>query len=318
MRILFITATRLGDAVLSRAVLGHLHQTYPHARWTIAAGSIAAPFFEDFPNLERLISLPSKKFGQHWLKIWASCIGKRWDLVIDLRGSAISYVLWTKARQIWRKPKDQSIPRYQQLCQFMGEKKPFYPPVYLTTERQEQMDQLLRLDEGPILAFGPTANWPAKEWPLASFQGCISALTGPNGLWPRARLVILAAPAEQNRLEEFYKELPQDRWIDTRFVTHILDTAAILNRCQFFVGNDSGLMHLAAAVGIPAVGLFGPTNDILYQPMGPCASYIRTPEPLEILVEQAHNNPGVSMMTSLTVRTVVDHIAQQVSQARTA
>src|SRR6185312_14322010 len=57
MRILFVTATRIGDAVLSTGVLSHLLDRYPGARITIAAGRDAAPLFDDLPGLERIITI---------------------------------------------------------------------------------------------------------------------------------------------------------------------------------------------------------------------------------------------------------------------
>ena len=56
MRILFVTATRIGDAVLSTGLLSHLLDRYPMARLTIAAGPVAAPLFAAVPRLERIMS----------------------------------------------------------------------------------------------------------------------------------------------------------------------------------------------------------------------------------------------------------------------
>src|SRR3546814_1399104 len=61
----------------------------------------------------------------------------------------------------------------------------------------------------------------------------------------------------------------------------LLTAAACLERADFFVGNDSGLMHLAAAAGTPTLGLFGPSPEARYRPWGPKASFVRTPESFE-------------------------------------
>src|SRR3546814_17444434 len=63
----------------------------------------------------------------------------------------------------------------------------------------------------------------------------------------------------------------------------LLTAAACLERADFFVGNDSGLMHLAAAAGTPTLGLFGPSPEVRYRPWGPHAGYVRTPERFEAL-----------------------------------
>ena len=54
-----------------------------------------------------------------------------------------------------------------------------------------------------------------------------------------------------------------------------------MKRCDLFIGNDSGLMHLSAASKIPTIGLFGPTNDKLYSPMGDKCYTITTKETYE-------------------------------------
>jgi heptosyltransferase-3 len=68
--------------------------------------------------------------------------------------------------------------------------------------------------------------------------------------------------------------------------------AACLARCAVFVGNDSGLMHLAAAAGAPTLGLFGPTPASEYAPAGRCAAFA-----------QAEGPPGSAPMDALSVRT---------------
>ena len=91
MRILFVTASRIGDAVLSTALLAHVIERHPGARLTIACGPAAAPLFEAAPGLERVIVLVKRRWGAHWLSLWAATVGTRWDLVVDLRASALAW-----------------------------------------------------------------------------------------------------------------------------------------------------------------------------------------------------------------------------------
>ena len=57
----------------------------------------------------------------------------------------------------------------------------------------------------------------------------------------------------------------------------LLTAYALLKRARLFIGNDSGLMHLAAAAGAPTLGLFGPSDERLYAPWGPKARVLRGP-----------------------------------------
>ena len=67
--ILFITASRIGDAVLSSGLIRRLIEEIPNARFTIVAGPVAAPLFRDTPGLDELIALEKEKRGLHWLTL---------------------------------------------------------------------------------------------------------------------------------------------------------------------------------------------------------------------------------------------------------
>src|SRR5438105_13293317 len=100
MHILFVTATRIGDAVLSTGLLGYLIERYPHARLTIAAGPVAAPLFEAVPGLERIVVLEKRRWSLHWLPFYAAVATRRWDVVVDLRGSALAWLLRAGERKV--------------------------------------------------------------------------------------------------------------------------------------------------------------------------------------------------------------------------
>ena len=98
MKILFITSTRIGDAVLTTGILSHLVDTYPNAKITIACGPLPAPLFEHVPGLEKLIVLHKQSYSRHWFHLWRQCVSQTWDMVIDLRGTATSYLLLAKKK----------------------------------------------------------------------------------------------------------------------------------------------------------------------------------------------------------------------------
>src|SRR5579862_4915266 len=115
MKILFVTATRIGDAVLSTGLLGHLVERFPGARFTIAAGPAAAPLFQSVPGLDRLIVLEKRSYARHWLALHRAVVFAHWDLAVDLRGSGLTYLLWARERRIAPKS-DYAIHRVQQLA----------------------------------------------------------------------------------------------------------------------------------------------------------------------------------------------------------
>ena len=102
MKVLFITSTRIGDAVLSTSILSYLKNRFPHCSLYIATGKTAALLFKNFNNVKKIFILEKKFFKIHWLELWTRTFLNKWDIVIDLRSSAITYFLFTKKRMIFR------------------------------------------------------------------------------------------------------------------------------------------------------------------------------------------------------------------------
>jgi ADP-heptose:LPS heptosyltransferase len=104
--------------------------------------------------------------------------------------------------------------------------------------------------------------------------------------------------------------IPRTRLIDLMGRLDVLNAYACLMRCRIFIGNDSGLMHLAAAAGIPTLGLFGPTSERYYAPWGERTAWIRGARSYEVLwaeVDAAGGKPG-NLMSDLAVDDV-EHAA---------
>jgi ADP-heptose:LPS heptosyltransferase len=97
--------------------------------------------------------------------------------------------------------------------------------------------------------------------------------------------------------------VPPERRIDLVGAVDLPTAAACLRRCALFVGNDSGLMHLAAAAGVPTLGLFGPSPDGRYRPWGPHAAFVRTDESsAELLARHAAaRGTATDLMDGLSV-----------------
>ena len=100
-KILFITSTRIGDAVLSTGLLDYMIKNIPDPRFTIVCGNLPSSLFEGVPHLEKLIILKKQKYNKHWLELWKQTRGTRWDIVVDLRNSIVSRLIPAKQRFIF-------------------------------------------------------------------------------------------------------------------------------------------------------------------------------------------------------------------------
>jgi len=304
--ILFITATRIGDAVLASGLIRRLVDEIPGARFTIAAGPLAAPLFADTPGLDRLILLEKQKNGGHWLTLWRQVRGRRWGLIVDLRGSATARFLRSQRRAIKRKTTGEAVHKVIEAAQVLRVEDEPPAPFLFTSEATESRAAALMAGKGPILAMGPAANWVGKAWPIERFARTAMELLGPGGELKGARLAIFGGPEDRRYVEELRKAVSNDRCIDLTGKIDLLTAYACLKHARIFIGNDSGLMHLAAAAGAPTIGLFGPSDDRLYAPWGADTRVVRGGRSFEqFKAMDPHLNQSISHMMDLPVSQVV-------------
>jgi ADP-heptose:LPS heptosyltransferase len=303
MHILFVTATRIGDAVLSTGLLSHVVKRFPGARLTIAAGPVAAPLFEAVPGLERLLVVTKQRWGLHWLALYSRAARHRWDLVVDLRGSALAWMLRAGERRVMAKG-DQREHRVRQLGRLFGLDPPPGPVLWTAPDHERAAEALLPPGP-PVLAIGPAANWRGKQWRAERFAELARRLTAADGPLPGARIAVLAAAHERAQAAPLLSGVAggvPGGVIDLVGQTDLLTAAAVLRRSALFIGNDTGLMHIAAAAGTPTLGLFGPSPVEQYAPWGRYTEFVQTALPREAMFPPGfdHLTTG-TLMDSLTV-----------------
>ena len=306
-QILFITSNRLGDAVLSTGLLDHILTTWPGAKVTIACGPLPSSLFAGYPALDQVIPFRKEKYNRHWLKLWARLVGRKWDIVIDLRNSAISRLIPAGQRFIYGGHISHDLHKVKQNAKAM--KLDYVPsPKLWFTEGQKKRAAELIPDGGPVLGIGPTANWAGKIWPSDRFIELIKILTGPEGILPGARVAVFAAPGEEGQALPVFNSIPEDRRIDVIAKGDPGTAAAALARCDLYIGHDSGLMHSSAAAGTPTIGLFGPSWPHLYGPWGEFTTLVKTPENFDQLIAFDGYDPKTvgTLMTSLSVEAVAE------------
>lgn len=255
MRILFVSSNRIGDAVITCGVLDHLIRTYPRCRITVACGPAAAGVFARMPNRERTILVDKRRHDLHWLLLWLRVVVTRWDLVVDLRGSGLAYLVAARRRAVRRRVPGRMFEQYAAVLGI----RPAPLPVVWTAAEDRALAARLLPEDRPVIGLGPTANWAGKLWPAERFAALFHALA--SGPLPNAVPAVFAGPGEQERAmaAPLLAALPEA--IDLCGKLTLPEAAACIQRCALYVGNDSGLTHLAAAAGVPTIGLCGATID---------------------------------------------------------
>ncbi len=267
-RNLFVTSNRLGDAVLTTGILHHVIQQEPDIPVTVICGTIPQDIFESVPGVERVIAIRKKKYNKHWLDAFIEAGPHFWHRIIDFRGSLFS-VMPARHRHIW-KGGDDSVHKAVANARMIGVEEPIPPLIIPTAAEQIYAKQILALetDPRPILALAPTANFAQKQWHHKNYLALATSLTSENGIMPGARVAVFGAPGEEEQAKPVVHGLPASQVIDLVGKTTPVEAAALLSHTALFVGNDSGLMHSAVAVGIPTVGLFGIGKPQVYGPWG--------------------------------------------------
>ncbi|MBO9501365.1 glycosyltransferase family 9 protein [Brevundimonas sp. A19_0] len=272
-RVLFVSSNRIGDCVISSGVIREIGRQLPGARITVAAGRPPAPLFRSAPGVERVIILDKKPMSGHWLDLWQQVRSTRWDLVVDIRGSALAWTVPSKRRVVYTRKWETGLRKVEMVSRLMGAEAPLDPEIFLDDQARAEaaavIDPQLQAGSGPgpILALAPIAHQPGKSWPADRWGQLVEKLSA-DARFDGCRFMPVGGPGDRPPATPAL-EAAGDRGIDCVGKGDILCSAAAIDRATLFVGNDSGLMHVAAALGQPTLGLFGPTEWWLYGPWGP-------------------------------------------------
>lgn len=285
-KVLFIASrNRLGDTVMTACGIDYLLRMHSDLDITIACWPHAIPLFETLPCKKRFIPWEKSVKRAH---VWMQNVGTLWDQVIILRGSN-KWVRLFIARKYSLLDIKKRVPFVMQVGELLGGIGE--PKIWISDENKKKgRETVARKDGEMIIAIAPFASDVVKEWPLEKFISFGSMAMEKFG--PKTRVLLFSAPSEKERL----LNIP-----DYIEIVPTTDNTAIVASClmnvDLFIGNDSGLMHLAAAAGTPTLGLFGPTLNEVYAPWGMHATYIRTEESFDDLVKLAYKKE--SLMTSI-------------------
>ena len=242
-----------------------------NAKFTFIIGPTAGQIYQHFPNLDKIISIKKQRYNFHWLKIYFHCYKEKWDIIIDLRSSFLSYFLLHKKKFIFKKNKN-----LHHLAQF----KKFFKLdstnmiIHNSKKEEDKTKDILNKERKYIVIF-PGGNWKPKIWPSYNFNKLIRLLDANfNNL---CFLIVGSSYEEKIYLSDIQKEISKNKFINLMGMT-LTQTSSFMKRSDLFIGNDSGLTHLSVASNLNTISLFGPTNDKIYGHMSKKNFIVRTKE----------------------------------------
>jgi lipopolysaccharide export system permease protein len=220
-----------------------------------------------------MIEMVKQPYHGHWRRLWWQTVWTKWDLIVDLRNSVVSRLLRARSLKVFTglKPRQHMVEGLAALLN--ADPKDAAPRLWLNSGSLEQVAaEVLR--QTPLLILAPGAHGFGKRWPSARYAELAVRLLGPDGVMAGGKLAVLGGPGEHREAAPVIAALPADRVIDLVGQTGLLLAAAWLARADLYIGNDSGLTHLAAAAGAPTLALFGPGLPARYRPWGTAATYL--------------------------------------------
>jgi len=286
-RVLFVTLSNIGDAVMTTPVLALLEAAYPTARIDIVAREKTAPLFAGHPKLGELIVKPRTHTLAERLAYVRRLRGRRYLAVVDLRSPFVPWLV--RARRRHGKRRRDRADRHAVLdhvAVFARHLAPdAIPETRLWIPATARADVARRLPPGgTAIGIGPGAQNPHKIWPADRYAALVARLAE---IVDDPVAVLLGDARDAERAADLARAAAIPT-IDLAGRTDLPLTAAWLERCAAFVGNDSGLGHMASAVGTPTLTLFGPGQPARYRPWGARARWlVADDEDLERLSVQA-------------------------------
>ena len=274
MKILFICSNLIGDTILSSGAIKYFIDQNKEAKLTFVVGPTAAPLLKNYNNIENIIIFKKRKFNLHWFDIFQKTYNAKWDIVVDFRSSVISYLLRNNKKYIFKK--NHNIHHIEQLNSSFG----FNCSNLLiptSDDEKNKADEDLDSSFKHIVIF-PGGNWDPKLWSADNFNVTMKLLLEK---FHKIKFILVGSLKEKNKFyNELIKGIKEDLIIDL-FGFNLTLTSAYMKKSDMFIGNDSGLMHLAVANKLRVISLFGPTDDNVYGPYGEGNIVVRTSESLE-------------------------------------
>jgi len=273
-QILLITLSNIGDAIMTTPVLQKLHHIYPDSIIDIVSDRRSDQVFMHCPYRDRIIQKNKQAGFINTVRFLKYLREKKYDLIVDLRTDGLAYLLRGKKRLTKQKSNKQIIHAVEQhMAVIKGlQKDVSIPPTTLWLDETHETfahDSLSILPGNKWLAIGPGCGGPEKVWPGERYCELVEQC---SDLFDA--VILVGGQGDIKYADVVMKGLTHT-YINLCGKTDLLQVAAILKCTRMFIGSDSGLGHIASAVSIPTVSLFGVGSPEKYQPWGGQAVWLK-------------------------------------------
>ncbi len=292
-KILIIKPSGIGDIIHSLPAAYGLKNLYPNSKIYWLVFGRFEKILHNVPWVDELLLW--NRFGglKEYIRVIKTVKEEKFDLVIDLQGllrtAVISFFSGGKTRLavsllregawLFEKPIEKfdpemhAVERNYRIVKYLSNEKPlpepvsFLPWIHITDEEKETAKKLIgsfgiKINR-PFVLFAVTSRGEHKIWPYFNFIELINLAVKEYNLIP-----IFLGMKEESELVKKVTDGLNCEYIDLTGKTDLRIACSVISFCKLVIGNDSALIHIASALDIPVIGLYGPTNPTQVGPYG--------------------------------------------------
>ncbi|NOY78038.1 MAG: glycosyltransferase family 9 protein [Calditrichaeota bacterium] len=290
---MIIKLRAIGDVVLATPVIENLRRAFPHAAIHFLTESPSAPLVQNHPGIDQVIVYPRQRLEnepifRRWFFdsrfLW-KLRAEQYDLVLDLFGNPRSAIMTRLSgaprrvgynfrgrkaaytRVVTNRGADVHEVEFN-LDALRALQIPVVnhqPKIFVSEEDREFIRNWIgqnQLTDRLLIGLNPSGSWPAKRWPDEKFVQVGKRLRDRFS----ATVVVLWGPGEKETAQKITAGIGEGALLAPQ--TTLLQLAALCEKMTLLVSNDSGPMHISAAMGTPTLGIYGPTRSNLQGPYG--------------------------------------------------
>lgn len=304
-KILLIKPRGIGDVVLSTILLDNLKSGFPDATIDYLTENFAKSAVEPLHQINKVLTMKKSEFFLNAVKkirrekydllldLWCNprtaqisfFSGVKWRVGFAYRGRQYAYNLKATSGRGSVHAAEHNLEVLKPLNIQVTSKNIHYKVMENEIKKAESFFSAQNFSkEKKRIGIIPAGGWGAKRCPAGKWAELAQTLLQKFGVY----FPIIWGPGDEEDAREIQSSLPEDSILIPD--TTLSEMAAYIVKCDLILANDSGPMHIAAAMGVPTIGVFGPTNPINHGPYGQHGNYITHPD-LDCLVCNANECP---------------------------
>ncbi len=335
-KILYITMSNLGDVLMALPAFDFLRRTFRAARITVVAGPRTKVLFETHADVDRLIVFDKQAPAHKKRELFRQLQAEGFDVVIDLKNSFFRWGLRARYKNpAWvRMPSWIEHSRHEHLYKTVvavggrGVTKEEFlaldarrSPSFIRAADHGYVEELLAhrgIAKGDAFVLvAPGARSDLKKWHIGGYAQVIRELPAATKL----SVVVIGDRGDRTVIEQVVRGAGS-RVVALVDQTDFSQLAALVLRARFIICNDSGVLHLGSYLGVPVIGIYGPSNERRYGPWSAQSLVVRR-HVMCAPCEKAHCGRGRVCIETirpydvlLAVRVLMEGQAERVQKTR--